>query len=113
MILLSLAKCPTLGCCLNLDMVMTWIAMSNLTNPVSQINCPMTVWYCLIRSSSQNSDKSISGDLLLLVVFWSSLVSPQTFHMTQESCQHTSLDLQQVFHAHLRYILNEDDSLVV
>ena len=97
MILLSLATCPTLGCCLNLDMVMMCMPMSNLPSPVSQISCPTIVWHCLIWSWSQNSDRSIC-DLLLLVVSLSSLAFPLTFsHRTQESCQHISLDLQQEF----------------
>ena len=37
MVLLSLARCPTLGCCLNMDMVMPCMPMSNLHSPVSQM----------------------------------------------------------------------------
>ena len=49
------------GVCLNLDMIMTDLAISRLPSVTAHISCLMRVWYCLVCSSLHSSEMSSSG----------------------------------------------------
>ena len=69
MILLSLSRCPSLGCCLNLDIVMTCTALSNLSSPEIQISCPTVVGIHSFDLDHKSQIGHSLGGLLLPVVF--------------------------------------------